>query len=184
MPICRTVDAVVSRIPRSPFRYADPGLPDEDPTVETLLECINQCAEKQWLWPDYDVRSLRWVLDVMSQDKRFGILQKVVIRNEKRDIIGWYLYYLNRGGMSTVLQLGVMKQAIDDVLDHLFYHAWQQGATGLVGRLEPRLMQTGTRKFGFVMPGRHWALVHTRCDDLLGTINSGKAFLSYLEGEM
>lgn len=184
MPLCRVVDALAARIPRSPFRPAVPQAAAVDPTVETLLGCLSRFSEDQALRPEYDSHSLCWLLERVTQEKRYGALQRVVVQDAKQNILGWYLYYLNPAGMSKVLQIGARRHALDGVVDHLVYHAWQHGTIGLFGRLEPRLMNGASRKFGLVIPGSHWMLVHSRRPELLQTIQRGEAFLSHLEGDL
>lgn len=181
-PLCRAVDALVNRLPYSPFRFADPDLSGEELTTETLLECLSRYDKR--LRPEYNTPSLQWLLDTISRETRYGHLHKTLVRNKKQDIIGWYMYYFNRDGISRVLQIGTLNRKLDDVLDHLFYHAWRQGAISLFGRLEPDLMQTGTRKFGFVSPGQYWMLIHSRHPELLQAVRNGEAFLSRMEGDL
>lgn len=186
-PLGRVADAMAVRMPGNPFRLRAVPFSEEALTAETLLECLSRHTDARWLRPDYNARSLSWVLDMFAREPRFGPLQKVLLRNEKGHPVGWYLYYLNRCGNSHVLQLGGEKRMIGDVLDHLAGHAWQRGATGLFGQLEPRLMPAHSRevrKFGFITPGSNWMLAHAKDPDLLQAIHRGAAFLSRLEGEL
>lgn len=76
-----------------------------------------------------------------AQTKGHGELQKVLVRNQEQEIIGWYLYYLRPGEISQVLQIGATKETINQILDHLFYHAWRRGVGALAGRLDPIFVQ-------------------------------------------
>ena len=107
----------------------------------------------------------------------------MAVRNAARELIGWFLYYLDRDGMGEVLQIGSKKAAIPEVLDHLFYHAWRSGAVALRGRLEPGLMPELLARRGLSHHRRYWTLIHSQQPELLDAIHRGDAFLTRLEGE-
>jgi hypothetical protein len=181
-PLCSLADALVTRIPRSRLGIV-PQEPEEDLSVETILNHINDFAGKECLRPDYNAPELEWLLSRASQRKGSGKFRKVVIRNSKQEVIGWYLYYLNPGGTSPVLQVAGTKDSIKQVLDHLFYHSWRGGAVALSGRLDPRFVQQFSDKYCLFDRRGPWTLVHSRRVDLIQAIQRGNAFLTTLEGE-
>jgi len=181
-PFCAVSDAILIRMPQSPFRQIVPLVSGEDLDVETLHACLSECSSKQSLRPEYNGRSLKWLLEKAAQKKRYGTLQKVLVRDAEQ-IIGWYLYYLNPGGSSEVLQIGARDNSINDVLDHLFYHAWQRGVITLSGQLEPRFMPELLKKYCLFNSHLPWMLVHSNKPELLQAIHRGDAFLTRLEGE-
>src|SRR5262249_25203615 len=96
-PFCSVIDTIEARMPQSRFRlFAPSSLSQEDLTVEKLLACLSEFSVSYSLRPEYDSHSLSWVLARMSQKNR---LRKVVVRNTNQEIVGWYLYYLNAGGI-------------------------------------------------------------------------------------
>ena len=105
------------------------------------------------------------------------------MRTAARGLIGWFLYYVDRDGMGEVLQIGSKKASVQEVLDHLFYHAWQSGAVALRGRLEPGLMPELLARPGLTHHRRYWTLIHSQQPELLDAIHRGDAFLTRLEGE-
>src|SRR2546426_12218391 len=107
---------------------------------------------------EYDGRTLRWLLERVEQKPSGGRLQKALIRNEEK-IIGWYLYHLNRGGIADVLQIAATPSSVHDVLDHLFYQAWRQGAIAVNRRLEPRFLQALSGKYCPFHRRRPWMRV-------------------------
>jgi Acetyltransferase (GNAT) domain len=185
-PVTWTLDALASPILKKlsgssedrPFRLAG-----EELTCETLLACLAECAGKRLLHPEYDERSLNRILQRADQLERNGCLQKVLIKTERQEIAGWYLYYVNPTGISEVLQLYANPPFAHAVLDHLFQHAESRGVCVLRGRLEPSLLHAFSDKHCLFHVGPGWALVYTGRPELLHALNRGDAFFSRLEGE-
>src|SRR6266850_1765658 len=145
-PVAQTLDGLVARILKFPCPPSAPKVFGEDLDCETLSACLSEAGRKQSIRPDYDHHSLSWVLERAGQMQQYGLLQKVLLKTEKQQIVGWYLYYANPGGVSEVIQLHAKPNFSGDVLVHLFRHAWGQGATALSGRMEPGMMQSFSDK--------------------------------------
>jgi hypothetical protein len=182
-PILDMADAIVSRAPSSPFRQSPPQCIVEDLDTETLLTCLADFADSQSLWPVYDHRSLQWLLEKVALKMECGTLRKAVIRSVDREVLGWYLYFLTPKGISTAVQITARRNAIETVLDHLFYDAWQHGSVALSGRLEPRFLREFSNKDCSFQGDGPLALAHSRHADVLQAVLSGDAFLTRLEGE-
>ena len=181
-PFCQAIDAVAARTPHNPFNRA--GSAGWKRTgVETLLKCSDDFRDPQSLRPKYDRSSLEWLLRRTAETNGHGNFQKVAVRNAARELIGWFLYYLDHHGMGEVLQIGSKKTSAHEVLDHLFYHAWRNGAVALRGRLEPGLMPELLARRGLSHHRRYWTLIHSQKPELLDVIHRGEAFLTRLEGE-
>ena len=183
-PLSITVDAIATRLRRSPFHIATSQTPEEDLGAENLLACLSEFSQMHSLRPEYDRHSLQWLLDILAQQKDYGTFKTAIVRNAKKGIRGWYMYYLNPNEMSEVIQIGATGESIKEVLVQLFYHAWQQGAVDLSGRLEPRFMKEFSAMSCFFFPGRMWMLLHSRNPELLKAIDRDDMFLSRLEGDL
>jgi hypothetical protein len=183
-PFCSIGDAIAARLPKSPLRQTAPELAEEDAEVDTLLACFPEFWGDQMLRPAYDERSLRWLFDALTAEKRFGELKKILLRDDKKRIAGWYIYWLKRGGTSEVLQIGARESSASDVLRSLFSHAWRHGSNEVAGRIEPRFMREFSRSFCILIPGKYWMLVHAKDPELIRLIERGDAFLSRLEGDL
>lgn len=182
-PLCRLFDGMAARVSSSVFRQVAPRVVGEELDEETLCQCLCESSKNRTLRPVYDVTSLKWLLDVLSKKNGFGSFRKVVVRNESMQTLGWYLCYLRRGEIGEVLQVGAKEGAIGEVLDHLFYNAWRQGAIAVSWRLEPGLMQQLGEKGCFFHHRGNWMVVHSKKPGLLEAIHRGDAFLTGLEGE-
>jgi hypothetical protein len=167
---------------RSPF-YQVQQSPEEDFTWDTLLEQLPKFTATKSLCPNYDERSLRWLLEQANEKKYHGRLCKSLVRNVGGQIVGWYMYYLNPNGVSQVLQIVATKNSIRRVLDQLFFHAWRLGSSAVSGRMDPEFITDFSEErclFNFSGP---WMLAHSKRADLVEAIQRGEAFLTRLEGE-
>jgi len=182
-PVCDLVDAIAAR--KLPHRFSQPRpeVEAEELNLEKMLLCLSEFSETRTLWPEYDDRSLSWLLETIARKTQWGDLRKLVIHNARGEVIGWYIYHLKPGGASNLLQVMAKKTSIEEVLDHLFYDAWQQGSLAVSGRMEPQFMQAFADKRCLFNCGTPWVLIHSRDPDLLRSIHYGDALLSKLEGE-
>jgi hypothetical protein len=161
---------------------AVPPLAAEALSETMLLACLSDYAPDYVLRPEYDAHSLRWLLQLVAQGQHNGALQQIVLRDAERQVVGWYLYGLHPGGVGEVLQVGAVKPAIGEVLEHLFYHAGKHGATSLRGRIDPMLRPVLSEKKCQFHRG-HWMLAYAKSPELLRAIQDGKALLTRLDGE-
>jgi hypothetical protein len=126
---------------------------------------------------------MQWLLTFMEQMEAHGELCKRALRDNSGKIVGWYVYYRKRGGVAEVVQIGGARQAIKDILDHLFHDAWSSGAIALHGIVDMRLMADFSDKNCFFTCRGGWTVAHSPNPELLELLNSGDAFLSRLDGE-
>jgi hypothetical protein len=168
-----------------PHRFGKPGasLQATDLDRETLLAGITQFPSGYTLRPDYDADSLFWLLAKADQLARPGELRKIALRKADGELVGWYLYELSADGLGEVLQIVGRKKSFGEVLDHLFYHGWRNGAIALSGRLDPKFAQEFSDKYCFFNCGGPWTLTHSRDPEVLQAIYQGDLFLTRLEGE-
>ena len=182
-PICNLADAIaVRKLPRY-FQLTVPQVSAEDLKIETLLTYLSEFSNTRSLWPAYDDRSLKWLLKVIARKEHLGALRIVAVHNDKREMIGWYLYHLKPGGTSTVLQIVARDNLMSEVLDHLFHDAWRQDSVAVSGRLDPRFAREVSDKYCLFNYGRPWVLIHSPNPDLLRTFHDGDVMFSKLEGE-
>ncbi len=182
-PVCRVADYLAATMRVSPFHQTSPATKAEVLDTEILLQCLTRIPGKHWLVPDYNRESLEWVLEFVKERNAYGDLRKIVLRDEKGRIIGWYIYGLKSDGIGEVLQIGAEGTSVGKILDHLFHEAWQDNLIGLHGRLEPQFMEELTLRSSFFLRNGSWTLAHSRRPELLGPIFSGNAFFSRLDGE-
>ena len=182
-PSCYLLDGLIKRRLPHHFLFSPPSTSAEALTAETLIKLINDSSRQCELIPEYDENSMQWMLNTLNTKQGWGTLRKQLITDSKGSVLGGYLYFLRPHRTSTVLLLIAKKRAGGAVLDHLFYDAWQQGASALVGRMEPKLMQEFSERHCFFNCGSPWMMIHSYNNDLLQAIHRGDAQLSMLEGE-
>jgi hypothetical protein len=183
-PFCQLADAVTPLIPQKPFRLLEPPVSGGELDAETLRGSLSEFTKGRSLRPQYDQRSSSWLLETLAQKKGRGTFEKVVVRNSGQETVGWYLYYRNLGGIGEVVQIGARDNHIDEVLDHLFYHAKRRGLVAVAGQVDPAFFHALSKKDClFHHDGGSWMLLHSRHPELLHAIHRGDAFLTRLEGE-
>jgi acyl transferase domain-containing protein len=183
-PFCSVVDGIAARLPFSPLRPIRSRLQAAELDVQMLIQCLAQFRTDHLLLPDYEVDSLRWLLDFMERMHPHSGLRKIVLRDDRQKVVGWYIYYLKMGNVAQAVQIGGKSQFGKDILEHLFYDAWSQGAVGLHGTAPSQLMDAFAEKNCFFTCGRGgWTIAHSRKPELLELLNRGDASLSRLDGE-
>src|SRR5262249_54713044 len=139
-PLCYLADMAARRALPRYFSEELTQYSEEELDVETLLHYLPQFSKTWALRPVYDDCSLRWLLAHADKMKHFGDFKKVLVRDSRRDIVGWFMYYLKPRGTSMVFQFVARKNATNEILDHLSNHAWRHGSAAITGRLNPRYM--------------------------------------------
>jgi hypothetical protein len=148
-----------------------------------MLAHLPEVMRGKALQPVYDAHSLAWMLDQAGRKTRNGTLRgRAVLDGEGRPI-GWYLYYVLKGGVSEVVQLAARNGAFDRVLQRLLADAWRHGSAAVRGRLDPSYVQELSARLCWFRREGAWLLVHSRHADLMAAIHQGDAFFSRLEGE-
>ncbi|HZQ95668.1 MAG TPA: hypothetical protein VFA67_11705 [Candidatus Sulfotelmatobacter sp.] len=182
-PLCSLADSMAAKLSASPFRQLNPRLAGTEPDIETLLQCFVEFRKGYSLWPEYDSRSLQWLLNFMERRPARGQLRKMVLRNEDQKIVGWYIYYVKPGAVGEVVQIGGDPKYTKDLLDHLFADAWQHGVIALHGVVDSRRLPDFSDKGCFFTCRGGWAVARTGNTELLKTLERGDACLSRLDGE-
>jgi hypothetical protein len=184
-PLCSLLDGILARVGSSVFRQSPqpPSTADDDPNVEQLVDCMTALSNNAALVPVYDRFSLQWLLQRLGQKHVYGRLRKAVVRGERKEIIGWYLYFLNPGGVSQVIQVAASNKAIEKVLSYLSYDAWYHGAVALSGRLDPRFSQAFAKRGVIFHCDGPWVVAHSHSREVLEVIRSGGAAISRLDAE-
>jgi hypothetical protein len=182
-PICYLVDLLATRIWSSPLRQTPPGTSEEEINDEILLSCISEFSKGYLLRPEYDSHSMTWILDFLRSNKHRGTLSGFAVRNEKKQLIGAYLYYLSAEKIGGVMFLVARNDSRNHVLEHLLYRMWHEGAICVFGRLEPKFLKSFWDYKCLIKRGS-WALIHAKDPEIINIVNRGDAFISVLEGEL
>lgn len=184
VPLCRLLDAGVRRCGHWSFQLPEQRHVVEDLTVETLLECLLDFSSRRTLRPEYDVPALSWLIAVAKAKTRYGKLRVRRVRKDSGHVIGYYLYYANRDGVSYVLQVVAHPDSVGVVLDELAREAWEGGAVALCGPFDPYYAEELAAKALYIKYDyRAPVQIHSTNPAVDCALASGNAFLSPLERE-
>jgi hypothetical protein len=181
-PLAALADALVTRLRPNRFYREAVELVEDALDAATMLAHLPDVMGSSALQPAYNARMLAWLLDQTARKTRHGRLRARAVRDGERRLIGWYLYYVQPGGVSDVVQLAARNGWYDRVLQRLLADAWRQGAVAVQGRLDPRFARELSAPHCWFRRGPN-ALIHSRRADVIDAIQQGDAFLSRLEGE-
>ena len=182
-PVAALADALAVRLRRNRFCREAVDIVEDSLDPTTMLSHLPDVMGGSVLQPVYDARSLAWLLEQTGRKTSHGTLRARVVLDGKRQLIGWYLYYLNAGGASEVVQIAALDGSFDRVLQRLLADAWHNGAAAMRGRVDPRYVQELSHQPCWFRWDGPWTLVHSRHADVVAAIQQGDAFLSRLEGE-
>jgi hypothetical protein len=182
-PFCMLIDGVGASAVSNGHLDSGSSLKAEPLTVETLLQCLAKFPSRFSLRPSYDLASLRWLLDFMDEMKAFGTVHRSAVFDEKKDLIGWYIYSLRSSEVGEVVQIGAAPRHRKDVLNHLFQNARHRGAIGLHGRLDAEWLQDLSESGCFFYRRGGWMQAHSRNPELIQLLKLGDSYLTRLDGE-
>lgn len=181
-PLAAAADALAARLPPNRFLHDAAGTQDGALGAEDMLALLPEVLHGAALRPEYEARSLRWLLEQAGRKSRSGALRGRLVHAAGR-ALGWYLYYVRRGAAAEVLQLAAREGCFDHVLRGLLADAWREGATAVRGRLDPRYAQELSQRHCWFRWDGTWTLFHARDPEIASALQAGEAFLSRLEGE-
>lgn len=180
-PFARLADACAARLPGSHFRQSRPAVPPCDLYVHEVLASVPQLGEAA-LRVEHDERNFQWLLDRAAGRRGARRLLTGAVK-DGRTMAGWYIAVLDRDGVAEVAQVAATPSSIHDVLDHLFHHAWREGALAATGRMEPRFMQALSDRYCLFHRRGPWVLVKARYPELVRPFETGDAWFSPFDGE-
>lgn len=183
-PLARAMDGLAARLPDSHLRQAEPRAKGEAVSPDALAAHLSALVAEHRLRPQYEARSLAWAMRRAAACEPGAPLRAMLVRDASGRPAGAYVYRPRRGGSAEVVHLAAPARAAADVLEHLFWDAWREGAVAVEGRAQPRLLQALSDRYALLHRRGSWVLVHASRPEVLSAFDRGEAFLSRLEGEM
>jgi hypothetical protein len=183
-PVLSAVHAVANRVPAISLRVKDPPTWAEDLTPQALLEHLPSVSRHRRLYPAYDEAFLAWLFREMAAVRSRGELVKRLIHDRQGRVLGWYVAYLQRRGLSQVMQIAARERDAPAVLDHLFHDAQRAGVAALAGQFEPSLFEALAERWRrcFLHLSANF-LVHARDPEVLTPILLGQGMVTRMDGE-
>jgi len=180
-PVARPISALIDAVATRKLRVSEPSNRGEPLTPEAVLEHLLSVVGEIRLIPDYSEAFLRWLFDEMAAVRTRGTLARCLVRDQDR-VLGWYITYLQPGGIGQVMQIAAADRDIPAVLDHLFHHAQSSGSAAIEGRLDARLFEALAGRRCVLRYGTR-VLAHSRAPELLSAMALGHAFVTRMDGE-
>ncbi len=156
----------------------------EELTVGIMIDLMHRIQSNFQLFPHYTEQYLSNQFYLLENETRFGTLKKIVILDATSVAIGWFIYFAQKDGICEVIQAVSLPGYETDLYIALSWHAQSQGGVELSGRLMQNQFQTPFTTKSISLPARMWTLI--KCDDLAlkHSIQSGRAFLTRLDGDL
>ncbi|WP_155121134.1 hypothetical protein [Bryobacter aggregatus] len=162
--------------PSSPFQTLDVD-------ANGLFDTITEIGWKEKLKPKYERESFTWLLQEAAAAPS-GELRKKVVYDQTGKACGWFVYYLNPGGVCSVLQIYSRRtDQFRGVLRALFADAAQGGGACVKGQSQPKQLVDLTEEHCLFRQPNSSVLVQSRDTAITAAIHRGDAALSRLDGE-
>ncbi len=155
----------------------------EELTPALLAELSPLFHTRSRLRPQYNEAHSTWQFSEMRKITEQGTLQTRLVRARDDSPVGWYVYYLRPGGLSSVYAIEGLDRHLPGVVDQLFLEADAGGAGALTGRMEPRLRRSMRERGALVHNGGSLQLIHSRDKRLLDDALLGRVGFNRLQGE-
>lgn len=152
--------------------------------VPMLMKGLKSIRKHFDLFPQYDLVELEQLVYLLELEKRYGSLQKCGLKDENDNLLGWFIYYSKKGEVCEVIQAVSLPGYDDDLFKMLTWHAFNEGGIELSGRIMGSQIGSDFTNKSLSMPGRMWTLIHSSDPELKHSIQSGKTFLTRLEGDL
>lgn len=177
------IDLVASRLPTNRFLRSPVMCVDEQADAESIVADLPAVAGAASLQPAYDGAALRWLLRQCQGRRGFGMVRARRVLDAGRRPLGWFVYYLRKGGVCELLQLGALPAAHAVVLEMLLVDAWRHGGAAVRGRLDHLPAADLARMRSSLRWEGPATVIHSRQREIIDAVHRGDAFLSRLDGE-
>jgi hypothetical protein len=181
-PLLAGLDAVTGGVFGRALRPRGTEVESAVATAEDLVQHLPDVTRGLRLRPAYDAEYLEWQLAAMAEVSPRGELRARLVRSGG-EVRGWYVYYHQPGGIGQVQQLAGNERYAGEILDDLFADAHAHGAAGVQGRVEPHLRAALAERRVLLHRSGYLSLIHSRREEVLHAVHSGRALLTRMEGE-
>ena len=176
------LDFLLSNLPVPPLRRPVSQYQRKLVSADELLECITSLGWREPLRPSYSSPSFQWLMSEAAKAKR-GDFRMVTVTNPEGVCSGWFIYYANRGGAASVLQIGIRRRYdFKNTLAALFLDAWEQGSACIKGASIPQCLTALTEQHCFFRHPLDQVLIHSRNPEIAAVVRLGEAALTRLDG--
>lgn len=180
--LLRPFDLAVTSLSGRPHPVSRPGVRSRAIDAEEFCGEWPRFVEDYSIAPAWRAGDLQWVLDRTGEITGRGRLHLRAV-DGPRGIVGLYACHVRAQGRAIVLQLLAKRRAAARVVDCLIADALADGATSVVGTVQPHLLEGLLVNGACAYRHRATSLVLARDPDLIQAALSGRVFLGGLIGE-
>lgn len=154
----------------------------QDIDAERFASLFTELSGRFALRPRWSRTDVAVLSRQAMEKQQFGPASFVAVIDHRGNAVGCFLYHLKKGSTARVLQVVAAEGAEGAVIDALIGHAADNGASAVIGRTEPYLMDAmlGRR---IVFTNTASSMIHTRDTDILAAITRSDALLNGFVGE-
>lgn len=182
--IANGTDTIASKARLPLFHRKDAGIETVPLTSDVMCALMKKLRPYYRLFPQHTPHEIDRLIRILEEETRYGKLQKVVLLDHQKEAFGWFIYYAQKGGICEIIQAVCLPGKETELFRSLTRHAYDAGGVELSGRLMNSQFQTPFTKQSISLPGRMWTLMKSDNVELKHTIQSGKAFITRLEGDL
>jgi hypothetical protein len=182
-PVTAAADLLVRSVAGGRFRPAQCRAHVEDLDAHTWKNALDEVGSWFRLAPDYDETFLAVLLWELQRVRSRGELRAHLLRSDRGTIVGWFIYFRQRGGVSEVVQMVSLPEAAHLVMARLLADADEAGSTAVQGRVEPHLVEPLSRVKAILRFSPPLALVHSRRGDIYDAMFARRTLLTRLDGD-
>ncbi len=183
-PAARLLDRLVSGRLSCRMIPVRGSLSEAPLTPELFSEHLTELTDDEQIRPVYSTAAAQWLwerLPYLTPDS--GPVSAVAVSNSHGRLLGWYIYTLRPEGVARVAQIVARSGDAPAVISHLFARAHDAGAAAVAGRMQPRFQQMFIDRGCFLAGRQTCTLIHSRHPHVADAYQSGRAWLSVLDGE-
>ena len=166
------------------YRKEETGIFLKHLNNEIMAVLLEKMKPYYLLFPQYDPSDIERLFRLLDGETRYGTLHKVALFDTNDQPIGWFIYYAQKEGVCEVIQAVSIPRKESELFNSLAWHAFSMGGVELSGRLMPSQLQTPFTSETVAVPARMWTLIQSNDVELKHIIQSGRAFMTRLEGDL
>jgi len=144
----------------------------------SFKEVLTSLKGNYQLFPYFNEEYFENYLIMLKKQSQFGKLRAKAVINKSQNVIGWFIYQMEQQNRCSVIQAECLPGMEDMLIDQLKLDAFRNGCINISGRTSPSQFGTTFTDHLFNRPGKKWGLIHSKNQELLHVIQSGKAFLA------
>ena len=177
-------DSIGRKIRITPFYHEESNVtyaPLDSGLMKVLLAKIEPYYP---LFPQYEAQDIERLFQLLEGETRFGTLHKIALMDSNNQPFGWFIYFSKKRDVCEVIQAVCISGKETELFQALTRHAFSRDGVELSGRLMPSQLQTAFTTKTVSVPARMWMLIKSSDLELKHVMQSGKAFLTRLEGDL